>query len=359
MVVVAGMAVTLHAESTVSTNLHEEAGLIPPRHDVKPLLDAASALLSGRGAFPFYGDSVPLGYAPPYVALFTVLAWMPRGLAYALSVLTCAGLTVVTLGAWARRDGEVPGWFWAIALSLPVVALVRIDQLMSAVGLAAITAAIFAQRRGNWWLAGAMTGLALIRTANALPILAMLLVVAWNRPRNHALLLLGMGGVLVPLGAIATLWDGQWVQHYLHNLQVLPVVGPLKLVREGLGVGGTLGLQLGGCLVAAALGFPDRGRTVNLDRAAMALALTLVTAVLASFYPAVFVLPGIIQVAKRPGMAAVAWIAAFVPWLVILAFTSALLGPRPLGTLNLLTMIDFVLLAGCYPLLRLRPTRTH
>lgn len=350
--VLAGALVLLHAEATVSTSLHEEAGLIPPRHDVKPLLDAAAALLSGRGTYPYYGDSVALGYAPLYVPLFAPLALLPRGLAYAVSVLLCAALTLVTLAAWARRDGELPGWFWAVVLSVPVFALVRIDQLMTAIGFAALSGAIFAQRRDRWWVAGALVAVGLIRTANALPVMAMLVVGGWGRWDRLGR---GAGGlllVLAPLAAIATIWDPNWLQHYAHNLQVLPIVGPVKLVREQFGLAGTVLLQLGGSLAAAAVVLPSRGKPLDLDRAALGIALSLLVSVVATFYPAIFVIPGLLRVARRAGMSGVAWMAAFLPWLAILAMGAALLGSRPLGTLNLLTLLDLVLLAGCYPLFR-------
>ena len=347
----------LHTESLASARVHEEAGLIPPRHDVKPLIDAATALLAGKGTYPYYGDSVALGYAPPYIPLLAPLALLPRGATYLISVLASAGLTVAALAAWARRDGGFPGWFWAVALALPVVTLVRIDQLMSAWGLAAATGAVFAQRRGHWWLAGALVGLALVRTANTLPILAMLLLCAWRNPRDHLGLIFGVASVMVPLCAIATWWDVNWVPHYLHNLQVLPIVGPVRAMRDAYGSAGPLGLQLVSTGAAVALAWPDRGGRLDLDHAAMALAITLLAAVMAGFYAAVFVLPALIRVALRPGLAAVAWMTAFVPWLVFLAFTTFLLGPTSIQPGILPASIDFVLLAGCYPLLRprLRP----
>jgi hypothetical protein len=352
LVVIAGALILLHAEATVSTSLHEEAGLVPPRHDVKPLVDAAKALVSGQGSYPYYGDSIPLGYAPPYVPLMVPLALLPRGLAYALSVLLCTAFTLVTLAAWARRDGELPGWFWAVVLSVPVFALVRIDQLMTAIGFAALSGAIFVQRRDRWWLSGALVALGLIRTANALPVMAMLVVGGWGRWNRLAQLAGGLLVVLVPLGAIATIWDAHWLQHYGHNLQVLPIVGPMKLIREQYGLTGTLLLQLGGCAAAAAIVLPSRGKPLELDRASLGLALSLVVSVVATFYPAIFVMPGLVRVAQRRGMSGVAWMAAFLPWLAILALAGPLFGPHPLGTLNLLTVLDLVLLGGCYPLFR-------
>jgi hypothetical protein len=56
-------------------------------------------------------------------------------------------LMAAVVFAWARGpDGEVPACALVFLVSLSVVSLVRLDQMMSVVGLAALTVAIWAQR---------------------------------------------------------------------------------------------------------------------------------------------------------------------------------------------------------------------
>ena len=83
------------------------------------------------------------------------------------------------------------------------------------------------------------------------------------------------------------------------------------------------------------------------------MALTLPITPLSGLYSAIFVLPAIVRLGMHPRFKLVPWIAAFGPWVVILAVSPVLLGSNPFIMLTDISLIDFVLLALAYPLLRL------
>jgi hypothetical protein len=49
-------------------------GWFAAREDLEPNLRAAAALLCGQSSYPWYGDSVVLGYAPQYAVMLLPLA---------------------------------------------------------------------------------------------------------------------------------------------------------------------------------------------------------------------------------------------------------------------------------------------
>jgi hypothetical protein len=99
----------------------------------------------------------------------------------------------------------------------------------------------------------------------------------------------------------------------------------------------------------------DAGRPLDPGRAALAMGLMVPLAPLGGLYPAIFTLPALIQLGRRPGFSAVPWIAAAAPWLVILVLSPWLLGSDPGLTLNFVSFIDYGLLLLAYPLLRIPP----
>ena len=322
------------------------------RIDFADTLGAATALVHGQPAYPWYGDDHLLGYAPPYVVVFAPLGLLPQEVGLVVSWLLAVALIAAVVVGWARASGASIVWALPFLVSIPVVSLVRLDQLNSAVGLAALSLAIWAQRRDRWFLVGCAAALGLARTSNAVPIIAMLAVTGIGRPKELATAGLGFLALVVPAVVLAFIWDPHWVADYGHNLYIYPLSGPVKLFQVIFGSRGPV--LLGGLVTLAAgwLAWPCRGRKLDLDRAALGLAVSVVAAIVSTYYCAVFALPALIRLARRPGFAPVRWIVAAGPWVVVLLLAPILLSPDAGGIGGVINNIVLVLVLGTYPLLR-------
>ena len=350
---VAGQLVFFVADAQGDRAEGHSVGLFAAREDLEPNLRAAAALLHGQSSYPWYGDGVNLGYAQQYTALLLPLAAIPLSLAEILTRLITLALMAGVIYGWARGpDGSVPAWAALFLFSIPVVSLLRLDQMMSVGGLAALSLAVWAQRRDLWLLAGVAVALGLARTTNALPILTILAVAGWGRPRRLLNGVAGMAVVLVPLTLVAQTWDPNWIADYLHNVSVYNAVGLVKLTRAIFGLAGPIGLEAAVCLAAILLAWPDRGRRLSLDRAALVLSLSVLSTIMSTYYVAIYALPALIRLARRSGFAALPWALAAVPWMVILASAPQLLSPRPIFSTGLLTSMVFIMVAAAYPLVR-------
>jgi hypothetical protein len=262
-------------------------------------------------------------------------------------------LMAAVVFAWARGpDGEVPACALVFLVSLSVVSLVRLDQMMSVVGLAALTVAIWAQRRDRWFVIGLALAVGLSRMTNALPILVMVAISGWGRPAQLLRAVAGIAVVLAPLTVVAYVWDPNWVADYVHNLSVYNLVGPVKLARALMGFSGPLLLEAVVCALAGLLAWRERGRPLDLDRAALALSLGALSAIISTYYLAIYALPALIRLARRPGFGGLPWVATAAPWVVILVSAPAILSPQPIFAVGLLTAMVLVMVAAAYPLLR-------
>jgi hypothetical protein len=325
---------------------------LPLRTDFADTLNAADALVHGRPAYPWYGDDHLLGYAPPYVAVFAPFGLLPREVGLVLSWLVAVALVAAVVVGWARASGATALWALPFLVSIPVISLVRLDQLNSAVGLAALSLAIWAQRRDRWFLVGCAAAFGLARTSNAIPIIAMLAVTGIGRPRELATAALGLLSLVVPAGLLAFIWDPHWVADYAHNLSIYPLSGPVKLFEVIFGSRGPVLLEVLVTLAAGWLAWPCRGRKLDLDRAALGLALSVVAAIVSTYYCAVFALPALIRLARRHGYAAVRWMVAAGPWIVVLLLAPLLLSPDSGGIGGVINIMVLVLVLATYPLLR-------
>jgi hypothetical protein len=240
-------------------------------------------------------------------------------------------------------------------LSAPLFAVIWIDQLQAALGLAALSLAIWAQRRDKWWLVGIAASIGMIRLLNAIPVLCILLYVGWRKPRQLGIALGAAAAFMAPLLVVSYLWDHTFITDYVAGITAYPFNGPPKAVVHAIGPWGIGVLLLIGCAAGLWLVRRDVGRQLDPGRAALAMGLTVALAPVGGLYPAIFVLPALIRLGMRPGFSAVPWIAAVAPWLAILAVSPWLLGPDPGMTLNFVSFIDYGLVLLAYPLLRIPP----
>jgi hypothetical protein len=158
--------------------------------------------------------------------------------------------------------------------------------------------------------------------------------------------------VLAPLTVVAYVWDPTWVADYLHNLAVYNVVGLVKLARALIGVSGPLLFEAVVCALAGLLAWRDRGRALDLDRAALALSLGVLSTIISTYYVAIYALPALIRLAPRPGLGAMPWVATAAPWVVVVATAPIVLSAAPIFPPGLLTAMVLVMVAAAYPLLR-------
>jgi hypothetical protein len=353
-----GQLILNQAAATIARAEGTSRGLLTFGFDFNPLWLLDRYFTLGHGFALWYGK-ISNPYPPPHEVFFAPFSYLPRDVAQVVTIVLAAAVMVATLWLWSQfadraRVGLWSG-MWPLLLSAPTLAVVVIDQFQTAFALGALSLALWAQRRNLWWLVGPAAALGVIRVPNALPVLAMLLVGGWGKPKQLGIAVLSAAAIMAPLVAVSFLWDPSWPSHYVEGIAYYPSNGLPKVAGAHLGYQGLALLALANCLAAAWLVRHSAGRPLDPGRSALGMALSVVVAPLGGFYSAVFVLPAIVQLGLRGRFAVVPWIAAIGPWLVVLALAPALLGPNPYLILTELSFIDFVLLAVTYPLLRLPP----
>src|SRR5438309_2012783 len=201
-------------------------------------------------------------------------------------------------------------------LLLALVAVLGcLGQLPTALGVVAFSGAIWAQRRGDWWLAGMCVALGSIRLANAGPIIVMLVVSGWGQWR--ALLKAGLGAALMlaPLTLGAFAWNPHWLAEYAQALSAYPETGLSRVLYAVFAGAATPLLEVAGCGLAWWLMRERRGQPVELDRAAAILALTMLVAPVPLAYSALFAIPFALRLARRRGTTWFPYAMALMPWL--------------------------------------------
>ena len=355
---IAGQLVLNQAAATVAHNEGKARDIWTFGFDFNPFWLLDRFFTVGHGFALWYGK-ISNPYPPPHEVIFAPFSYLPREAAQTLTIILSTALMVVALYLWARRSDTglitIKSGMWPLLLSAPALAVVVIDQFQTVFTLAMLSLALWAQRRDRWWLVGPAAALGLVRVPNALPVLAMLLVGAWGKPRQF-LIALGSGAlVMAPPTIMSFVWDPSWPSHYLEGIAYYPSNGLPKLASGQLGYRGLALLALATCLTAAWLVRHDRGRPLDPGRSALGMAIGVVVAPLAGLYAAIFVLPAILQLGFRQRFRWLPWAIAVGPWLAVIALSPFLLGPDPYLVLTDLSVIDFVLLAVTYPLLRLPP----
>jgi hypothetical protein len=351
---VAAQALLLRADAAVDRDLGRTSSAIPARFDFGTYMwPPANALVHGQSAYPFYHGGAQTGiYAPPYVAAAAPFGLLPLDIASLLTTALAAVLMVACLYAWCREQQGGAILAALMALSAPAFAVVRVDELIAVVGLAALIVAVLAQRRERWWITGAALAVALIRPPNAIPVAALLAVSGFGSWRALARMVGGGLVVLIPLFLVAQLWDPTWVGDYLANSALVKFQGPPLLARQAFGPSGPLLISLAMAVVAGAIGRRGRGRPLDLDTAALVMALTVLVSNAGGFYTAIYALPAIARMGMRPGLGAVPWVLTAIPWLIVLVEAPNLLGASPRPTEEMLSLVAFALPLACLPLLR-------
>jgi len=357
---IAGQLIFNQAVATIGRSQSKPWTVFTAGFDFWPIWVYDHLFVHGQHPGFWYGPGVSNAWPPPHEVLLAPFGFLSYDAAHIASMVATAVLIVFALLLWSRDwvTRATSAWSrtaWPILLSAPVFAVIWIDQLQAAVGLAALSLAIWAQRRDRWWLVGIAASVGMIRVLNAIPILCILLLGGWRRPRQLGIALGAAAAFMAPLLFISYLWDHTFITDYIAGITAYPFNGPPKAVVHSIGPWGIGVLMLIGCAVGIFLLRKNAGRPLDPGRAAVTMGFTLWLAPLGGLYPAIFALPALIRLGMRQGFSAVPWIAAAGPWLAILAVSPWLLGPDPGMTLNYISFIDYGLLLLAYPLLRIPP----
>lgn len=347
LVAVAGQLVLNQAAATIGRMSGHSWTALTTGFDFVGIWEADWAFMHGR-PFAWYGTGVSNAWPPPHEVLFAPIGFLSYDAAHAVTIMLTAVLMVIAVALWSRE-----GFAWPMLLSAPVFAVVWIDQLQAAAGLAALSLAIWAQRRDKWWLVGIAGALGMIRILNAIPVLAILLLSGWGKPRQLAMAAGAGAAAMAPLLFISYLWDHSFISDYFAGVSAYPFNGTPKLVTYSFGPWGIAILLVIGCAAALWLVRRDAGRPLDAGRAGLALSLTVPLAPLGGLYPAIFALPALMRLGRRPRFTAVRWIASLGPWVVVLLLSPWLLGPDPGLVLNFVSFIGYALVLLAYPLLRI------
>lgn len=353
----AGQLVLNQAAATIARSLGEVRTALSTGNDFWPIWRDDHFFTSGKGDPHWYGPGISNAWPPPHEVAFAPLSYLSWDVAHVVSIGLCGALMVVAIMLWSKREGlfSLGSGMWPMLLSAPVVAVVWIDQLQAVVGLLALSLALWAQRRERWWLVGVAAAFGMIRVANAIPVLVILLLSFWGKPKQLAIAT-GAGLLaMAPLLAISYLWDPHFVTDYIDGISAYPFNGTAKLASHSFGYPGLGVLALVTSIVAVWLTRRGIGGRLDPGRSALAMGITVLVAPLGGLYCAIYVLPALIRLGMRPGFWMVPWIAAIVPWVAILVVSPVLLGSDPGLTLNFISFLDFGLLLLAYPLLRMPP----
>ncbi|MEA2646080.1 MAG: hypothetical protein QOE92_1163 [Chloroflexota bacterium] len=306
--------------------------------------------LFGGGAFAPYDGTLPFFHMAPFVVVLAPFAALDLETArHAARAVTALLLVTVVVG-WARHaaGGRMPAGAWLLCFSVPVVSAVYIGQVPSSFGLLALSVAIWAQRRDAWWLVGVAAALGTIRSANALPVVAILALAGWGRWRELATAAVAGALSLLPVVALATLRDPTWPTEFQAAVGAYGYGLPSMLSRV-VGPSALLLLQALSVMLALAWLRRSRGGPLDLDRSAAVMAMSVLAAPLTAAYAANFLLPGLIRLGSRRGMQALLPVVTVLPWLVAWPLWSTL-GPDAL-----VPALEAALVLATLPLLLVRP----
>ena len=319
--------------------------------DFRALYAAAHSMVGLGGPNP-YRVSPPLFYPAPLVLPVAPLGFLDASTALAVARAVAALCLAGVVWGWRQATAGTP-WSWALLLTLPAVSLVYLGQLPTALGLAAFSLAVAAQRAERWWLCGALVAIGLLRLGNAPPLLTMLAVGIGPRPRAAAWTTTGVLSVLIPLTLFATLWSPQWFSDYRVALGAYTFSGPVwAAAQQAAGLVGVAVLQVLAMALAVLVVRRSLGRPLDLDRSALVIGLTTVSASFPAAYAAVFAIPALLRASRFRRLA---WL---VPGAVVIPWALTTPPAQALGPAYVLAPLAEVLLlaAAASPLLRAKVT---
>lgn len=313
-------------------------------------LNAPKALLSGTSVHAAFGPGHLDAYPLPMELLLIPIAAVPDGVRIPLVKVLCMILLASALWLWADGSGKRSSVL-VLLLSMPALSLILHDHLVTALGLTAVSLAVWAQRRQRFVLAGAALAVGAFRTANFLPVAVMLAVSVGPRWKDWLRFGGGLGAVLAPLTLAAFVVDPNWVADWQADLRLYPLAGLVRLVAPA-GTAGVIGAQVAVAGLAGVLVRRSFGRPIDLDRASLGLAIGILPAPMDGIYSCLFVLPAVLRAGLRPGYGQIPYLTAAGSWIFVLVAAPWLLSAAPEAALSLLTTVAFWLLLNTYPLLR-------
>ncbi|MDQ6884305.1 MAG: DUF2029 domain-containing protein [Candidatus Dormibacteraeota bacterium] len=354
---VAGQLVLNQAAVTIAHSLGEVRGLFTVGRDFWPIWYYNRYIISGQGSSHVYGLGRANPWPPPHELAFAPLSYLPWEVVHLLSTVATAAVILLAVLLWSKKEElfALRSGLWPMLLTAPVFAVIWIDQLPAALGLLALSLAIWAQRRERWWLVGVAGAVSMIRVANAVPVLLILLLSFWGKPKQLGIAIGSALLAMAPLATISFIWDPHWITDYINGIAAYPFNGTAQVASHSFGYSGLGMLALVGTLVGVFLTRRGLGGRLDPGRAALAIGITVVVAPLGGLYCGIFALPALIRLGMRPGFWMVPWIAAIGPWAIVLGLSPFLLGHDPGLALIYVSFIDFGLLLLAYPLLRMPP----
>ena len=345
----AGSVVLLQSSSPESAQ-HQFWRLTEP-WEMRNHLEAARAILMGS-LHQWYVDGNTTGYPPPFELVAVPLALLPDPVAAIAGRCLVAAALGLALWLWQEGERGVRIALWPVLISLPAVHALVTDHLFSAIGLLALSLALWAQRRDRSYLVGAAAAVALIRFTNALPVIAMLVVGTWGSPRRLIRTLCSGLTVIGLLVGVTTWIDPSWPADYIHSLSFYPLAGWPRIAEAAGGGFGVVVLQVAVAAVAVWLVRKRVGRPLDSDLSALGLALTVVSAPGEGPYTGIFTLPALARVGSRQGREALPWIASAAAWAALVGSRLLYAGPDWQSAWALFTLVSAWFLLHGYPLLR-------
>jgi hypothetical protein len=242
--------------------------------------------------------AVGFNYPAPTYVLYAPLGIIPAGLGDALAIMLSAAFVVAALYAWARISGATRG-LWFVVLSAPVVNLIHIIQINTAVGLATLIGAYIAMSRNRMFIAGILLALSLCRITNGLPIAVAIMANAlYRRPRVGLAITSGFVLTLTPAFVIAFLWYPHWLSTVGAAGTAFALYGGPEIARVLLGNSGPQILLIGVCVIITGLTISSRRIIPSPEMYALLLAFTILPTHLGAMYVGVFALPAILILSR-------------------------------------------------------------
>ena len=255
-------------------------------------------------------------YPPPFLVILAPLGWLSLSTAIEVTQWFDLLALALTIGLWARVGRRsFPPAACVLAASFAATETIILGQLSTAVSVLALTACAILMTHHRWFLAGVALALGLMRIGNAAPI-AIAILVFVIRTRDLASLyrlVVGVATVLLPPTLLLTLLNPGWPSEYIAELHGYTGGGPALLVSQTFGFAPYLffvGIGLAACTAIL-------WKSMDIDRLAAILCLSVFFAPVADSYAATFGLAGLARLAgrKKPGTVALVLTIAL-PWIV-------------------------------------------